>query len=340
MKQAIMIKPKEIEFKEVPVPEITERQVLVKIMRIGICGSDIHVYHGLHPYTSYPVVQGHEVSCLVEKVGKNVRKFKPGDKVTIEPQVSCGHCYPCTHGLVNICNELKVLGFQTTGTASDYFAVSADKLVKLPDDMGFNEGAMIEPLAVGVRAIQKGGEIKGRNILVFGAGPIGNLTAQVARGMGASGVMIVDLNDFRLSIAGHCGIDYTVNPERQDISQELQGAFGPDGADLIVECVGVNKTMDMAIELSRKGTDIVVVGVFGDKAAINMGMVQEKELRLFGIARYIIEDFQTAIDLVTDGRIKLLPLISHEFGFYEYTKAYRHIDEKKDQTMKVMIRVN
>ncbi len=340
MKQAIMIKPKRIEFKEVQVPEITQRQVLVKIMRIGICGSDIHVYHGLHPYTSYPVVQGHEVSCVVEKIGKDVRKYKPGDKVTLEPQVSCGHCYPCTHGLPNICNELKVLGFQTTGTASDYFAVSADKLVKLPDDMDFNDGAMIEPLAVGVRAIQKGGEIKGRHILVFGAGPIGNLTAQVARGMGASGVMIVDLNDFRLSIARQCGIDYTVNPERQDISQELQGAFGPDGADLIIECVGVNKTMDMAIELSRKGTDVVVVGVFGDKAAIDMGMVQEKELRLFGIARYIIEDFQTAIDFVTSGRIKLLPLISHEFGFYEFAKAYRHIDEKKDQTMKVMIRVN
>jgi L-iditol 2-dehydrogenase len=340
MKQAIMIKPKEIEFKEVPVPEITERQVLVKIMRIGICGSDIHVYHGLHPFTSYPVVQGHEVSCVVEKVGKNVKSFKPGDKVTMEPQVSCGHCYPCTHGLPNICNELKVLGFQTTGPASDYFAVSADKLVKLPVDMGFNEGAMIEPLAVGVRAIQKGGEIKGRNVLVFGAGPIGNLTAQVAKGMGASGVMIVDLNDFRLSIAGQCGIDHTVNPERKDISQELHGAFGPDGADLIVECVGVNKTMDMAIELSRKGTDIVVVGVFGDKAAVDMSMVQEKELRIIGIARYIIEDFQTAIDLVTGGRIKLLPLITHEFGFYEYAEAYRHIDEKKDQTMKVIIRVN
>jgi L-iditol 2-dehydrogenase len=340
MKQAIMIKPKMIEFEEVPVPEITEQQVLVKIMRIGICGSDIHVYHGFHPNTSYPVVQGHEVSGIVEKVGKNVKKFKPGDKVTIEPQVSCGNCYPCTHGLPNICNELKVLGFQSPGTASDYFAVSAGKLVKLPVDMGFNEGAMIEPLAVGVRAIQKGGAIKGRNILVFGAGPIGNLTAQVAKGMGASGIMIVDLNDFRLSVAGQIGIDHTVNPERQDISQELDKAFGPDGADLIIECVGVNKTMDMAIELSRKGTDIVVVGVFGEKADIDMTMVQEKELRLIGIARYIIEDFQTAIELVTEGRVKLSPLISHEFDFYDFDKAYRHIDEKRDQTMKVMIRVN
>jgi L-iditol 2-dehydrogenase len=340
MKEAVMVKPKKIEFTQVPVPEMGENQVLVQVKSIGVCGSDIHVYHGLHPYTSYPVVQGHEVSCVVERVGSQVRGFRPGEKVTIEPQVSCGECYACTHGLPNICNDLKVLGFQTPGVAVDYFATTPDKLVKLPEDMTFPEGAMIEPLSVGVRATQKGGKLDGKKILVFGAGPIGNLTAQAAKGLGASKVMIADINDFRLSIAGRCDIDYAVNPSKENTAEQMKKNFGPDGADLIIECVGVSGTMDMAVELSRKGTDIVVVGVFGEKVPIDMGLVQEKELRIIGIARYLIEDFTTAIELVQDGKVKLTPLLTHEFDFYEYQKAYEHIDAHGDSTMKVTIRVN
>ena len=118
MLQQVMTNPGEIIFREVPVPEVKENQVLVKIMNIGVCGSDIHVYHGKHPFTKYPVTQGHEVSGEITELGKNVTEFQVGQKVTIEPQVYCGHCYPCRHGKYNLCEELKVMGFQTTGTAS------------------------------------------------------------------------------------------------------------------------------------------------------------------------------------------------------------------------------
>jgi L-iditol 2-dehydrogenase len=340
MKQAVMTEPRRIEFREVPIPEPGEGEVLVKIMRIGVCGSDIHVYHGQHPYTKYPVVQGHEVSGTVERAGKGARRFKPGDKVTIEPQVSCGACYPCTHGLPNICNSLKVLGFQTTGTASDYFAVSESKLVRLPDDLGMSEGAMIEPTAVGVRAVEKGGGARDMKVLVLGAGPIGNLTAQVAKGSGAKSVMIADLNDFRLSIARGCGIDFAVNPGSADLAAEVKRAFGPDGPDLIIECVGANETLGKAVEVARKGTDVVVVGVFGQNASVDMGQVQEKELRLMGLARYVIDDFAKAIALVQGGKVRLTPLVTHEFDFYDYAGAYGQIDRDPARTMKVIIRVN
>ena len=118
MLQQVMTNPGEITFREVPVPEVKDDQVLVKIRNIGICGSDIHVYHGKHPFTKYPVTQGHEVSGEIAEIGKNVSGFQIGQKVTIEPQVYCGHCYPCRHGKYNLCEELKVMGFQTTGTAS------------------------------------------------------------------------------------------------------------------------------------------------------------------------------------------------------------------------------
>ena len=150
MLQQVMTAPGVIEFNEVPVPEVKPCQVLVKIQKIGICGSDIHVYHGKHPFTKYPVTQGHEVSGEIAQIGQGVEGFSVGQKVTIQPQVVCGKCYPCRHGKYNLCEELKVMGFQTTGVASHYFAVDAQKVTPLPEDMSFDEGAMIEPLAVAV----------------------------------------------------------------------------------------------------------------------------------------------------------------------------------------------
>lgn len=134
MLQQVMTSPGVIEFKEVPVPEPGEGQVLIKIMKIGICGSDIHVYHGEHPFTKYPVTQGHEVSGQITALGQGVEGLSVGQKVTIQPQVVCGECYPCRHGKYNLCEELKVMGFQTTGVASHYFAVDAAKVTPLPDD--------------------------------------------------------------------------------------------------------------------------------------------------------------------------------------------------------------
>ena len=145
MLQQVMTEPGKIIFREIPRPEAMAGEVRIKIMNIGVCGSDIHVYHGKHPFTKYPVTQGHEVSGRIVSVGSEVLGLTVGQKVTIEPQVYCGKCYPCRHGKYNLCEELKVMGFQTTGTASECFAVKASKVTPLPESMSFSEGAMIEP---------------------------------------------------------------------------------------------------------------------------------------------------------------------------------------------------
>ena len=339
MIQAVMISPGKIEFNEVQTPEIKEGEVLIKIMSIGVCGSDIHVYHGKHPYTSYPVVQGHEVAGEVVKAGIGATKFKAGDRVTIQPQIVCGKCYPCTHGQYHICDKLKVMGFQTAGTASEYFAADASKVLMLPHNVSFDQGAMIEPAAVAVHALGRAGDISGKKILVLGAGPIGNLIAQAAKGLGAGKVMITDLSDYRLKAAEECGIDFCVNSKTHDIGRKITAAFGPDKADLILECVGVNPTMQQAIENARKGTDIIIVGVFGDRAAIDLGLVQDRELRLIGTLMYQEKDYLTAMKLIELGKVKLDPLISVKFPFKDYQKAYEYIEEKRDQVMKVIIRV-
>ena len=336
MQQAIMMAPGQIQFRDVPVPEVQPDQIKVKMKRIGVCGSDIHVYHGKHPYTSYPVVQGHEVSAEVVEVGSQVTNVSVGDKVTIQPQVVCGKCYPCTHGRYNVCEELKVMGFQTTGMASEYFVTDAKKAVKLPDDMSWDHGAMIEPLAVAVHAVRLAGDMTGKKAVVLGGGPIGNLVAQTIKAMGAEDVLLSELSQYRLETARKCGIK-AVDMKKQDLLEAIETNFGKDRADYIFECVGISETMNQAIQYARKGSTIVVVGVFSDFGNINMGLVQDHELTLKGSAMYREEDYIKAIELVNKGLIEFDALITHHVPFQEYKRAYEIIDEQKDKAMKVII---
>jgi L-iditol 2-dehydrogenase len=332
-----MTSPGKIEFRDVPVPEPGPKDVLVRMKRIGVCGSDIHVWHGKHALTPYPVVQGHEVSGVIERVGTSVRGFAAGDPVTIQPQVTCGACYPCRHGSYHICDSLKVMGFQTTGAGSEFFAVEASKVVKLPLSMDLEHGAMIEPTAVAVHALGRAGELKGRTVLVLGAGPIGNLVAQAARGLGAPRVMITDVSEFRLGKAKECGIDLCVNVGKTDLAAAVGEYFGNARADLILECVGAPATIAQAVAVARKGTDIIVVGVFGDKPVVDMGTVQDRELRLIGTLMYREPDWIKAIGLVEAGAVRLAPLITDHYEFADYRRAYEYIDANRDRAMKVMI---
>ncbi|MFY9446243.1 MAG: alcohol dehydrogenase catalytic domain-containing protein [Dethiobacteria bacterium] len=339
MLQAIMQSPGKIEFREVPLPEIGSGEVLIRTSYIGICGSDIHVYHGQHPYTSYPVVQGHEVSGEVVKVGDNVHKFKAGDKVTIMPQVFCGKCYPCRTGSYHICDGLKVLGFQTEGVAAEYFKISQEMVLPLPEEVDLLEGAMVEPLAVAVHALGRGGLSEYGKILVLGAGTIGNLTAQVAKAMGGQ-VMITDLSDYRLELAKQCGADHCVNTSRESLEQAIADKFGPDKADLILECVGSETTIGQAISNARKGSKIIVVGVYSRPVAVDLGFVQDRELQLIGSLMYREDDFRKAIELLGQKKVQLKPLISKVFSFKEFAQAYEYIDQNREKALKVMVQVN
>lgn len=337
MRMQIMTAPKEISFVDVPVPDIAADQVLIKMKRIGICGSDIHVYHGQHPFTKYPITQGHECSGVVEKIGSDVSAVKVGQKVIIEPQVVCGVCWPCRHGRYNLCEELKVMGFQCPGTGAEYFACAAHHVTPLPDDFSMNDGAMMEPLAVAVHAIGQAGDVCGKDIVVIGAGPIGNLIAQVAKGMGAGKVMVTDVSEYRLELAKECGIDVTFNTRDRDFKEALLEAFGPDGADVIYECAGNNITINQAIHGARKGSLIILVAVFAGMASVDLATLNDKELNLNTSMMYRHEHFLKAIELVQDKKVKLAPLQTRHFPFEKWPAAYRYIDANRETTMKVLI---
>lgn len=339
MLQQVMTAPGKIEFREIETPVPKAGEVLIRIMKIGVCGSDIHVWHGKHPFTSYPVTQGHEVSGEIAALGAGVENLEVGQKVTIQPQVVCGKCYPCRHGKYNLCETLKVMGFQTTGVASEYFAVDAAKVTPLPQKMSFDEGAMIEPLAVAVHAVRKFGDMQGMRVAVLGAGPIGILVAQAAKGMGAESVLITDISDLRLEKARQCGVDFCVNTREADFGEALVSSFGPDKADVIYDCAGNNVTMGQAIRCARKGSTIILVAVFAGMAEVDLAVLNDHELDLNTTMMYRNEDYLEAIELVRAGKVDLKPLISKHFAFRDYAEAYRYIDENRETTMKVIIDV-
>ena len=259
--------------------------------------------------------------------------------MTIQPQVVCGKCYPCRHGKYNLCEELKVMGFQTTGVASRYFAVDASKVTALPENLSFDEGAMIEPLAVAVHGVRQAGDVNGLKIAVLGAGPIGILVAQTAKGMGAESVMITDVSDVRLAKAKECKVDFCVNTKNKDFGEAMVENFGPDKADIIYDCAGNNITMGQAIKYARKGSTIILVAVFAGEAKVDLAVLNDHELDLNTTMMYRNEDYIEAIRLVNEKKVVLAPLISKHFAFQDYLKAYQYIDANRESTMKVIINV-
>jgi 2-desacetyl-2-hydroxyethyl bacteriochlorophyllide A dehydrogenase len=339
MKQAIMTAPGEIMIHEIEVPKPGRDEVLLEIQRIGVCGSDVHVFHGLHPYTSYPVVQGHEYSATLTAVGAGVEGLSPGMKVTSMPQIVCGECPPCLRGDYHICDVLKVQGFQAPGCAQEFWVTDAETIVPLPDSFSYEQGALVEPVSVAVHSTSRAGDVEGHNVAVLGAGPIGNLVGQVAQANGAK-VLITDLSDFRLEIAKQCGLEGTSNAGEENLADAAGRIFGSAGFDVVLECVGVEPTMTAAIENIQKGGTIVVVGVFGEKPRVDMGLVQDRELNLHGTLMYQRPDYERAVELIDTGAVITDPLISKHFSMDDYLEAYRFIDTQRDKTMKVFIDIS
>lgn len=340
MRQAVLTAPEKIEFRVVPdltPAQLGEYDILIRIHKIGICGSEIHSYHGEHPATFYPVVQGHEYAGVVVAVGPKVTKCKVGDKVTARPQLVCGQCGPCRRGQYNVCEHLRVQAFQADGAAQDLFIVPEERLVRLPDTLSLEYGAMIEPVAVGAHAVSRAGDLRGLNVVVSGAGTIGNLVAQFALAKGARKVLITDVSDYRLEIARQCGIARTLNVAKTPLKEGIREIFGEEGFQVGFEVAGVESSIRSLMECIEKGSRIVVVAVFAKDPALSMFHLGEHELTLIGTMMYRHEDYLTAVEEVSSGRIHLEPLISNRFAFNQYDEAYRYIAQNREKCMKVMI---
>ena len=341
MKQVLLKAPKVFELNDVPKPSCGETQALIRVRAVGICGSDYHAYHGKHPFISCPIVMGHEAAGEVVEVGAKASNVKIGDRVVLRPQKICGACIHCKNGRYNICKSLKVLGCQEVGASSEFYAAEAELFYKLPDNVDFKTGTVIEPLAVGVHAAKRGlpNGFAGKKALVIGAGTIGNVVAQSVKGLGAQEVIITDVSDFKLELAKKSGVAHTLNVAKNDLAKFVEEKYGPDGADVIYECTAAEAPLNQALDMARKGTRIVIVGVYGSQVSVNMANVQDREYELVGTLMYVHEDYVDAIRLVKEGKVNLGVLITDEFPLEKTAEAYKHIETNKDNVQKVILTV-
>jgi L-iditol 2-dehydrogenase/threonine 3-dehydrogenase len=232
---------------------------------------------------------------------------------------------------------LKVQGFQAPGVAQDLFVVTDDRIVPFADTMSFEQGAMIEPAAVGAHSTNRATDLTNKNVVVSGAGTIGNLVAQFAKARGARKVLITDVSDYRLDIASKCGIEGTLNIRETSFEEGIRAFFGDEGFQAGFEAAGVQSSLDVLVKHVEKGGDVVILGVYSQNPVVNMFYLGEHELNVFGSMMYRQEDYETAAAMIASGKIITEPLLTRSFPFEQYLEAYQFIEHQGDKSMKVMI---
>ncbi|GBF34268.1 sorbitol dehydrogenase [Desulfocucumis palustris] len=295
--------PQNIAIENIPLPEIGDRDVLVRVAACGICGTDRHIYHGHYP-ANYPVVIGHEFSGRVERAGREVREVTPGDKVSIDPNILCGTCSSCREGHPNLCRNMVALGVDLNGGLSPYCRVPVSQIYKLPPEADLADASLVEPLSCVLHGVDLLGVKAGTRVVIFGGGFIGQLMAQIIRLQGAARVVLVDPNEDKRAIARSLGFD-TIN------SRDLRQLESLAEFDASVDCAGAGKVLQQCIEITRPGGKILMFAAYGQgqEVAVTPYDIFRKQLQLIGSFTY--PDTQSrAIRLLTSGKIVLDPLVT------------------------------
>jgi 2-desacetyl-2-hydroxyethyl bacteriochlorophyllide A dehydrogenase len=308
MRAAVLLAPERIEMRDVPEPEPGPDDVIVRVARCGICGTDLHIFDGHYSADRLPLIPGHEIVGTVERAGAAVTELKPGDRVVVDNAIGCGRCFYCRRNEILNCPEMVQLGIHVDGGFAERVRVPARLAIPIPDDMPFDRAAVTEPLACVVRAQKKIGLSLGESALVIGAGPIGNLHAQLARLMGAAPVIVAELNPVRARIAEECGADIVVtDPDR--LEAEVRAATGGRGVDVAIESVGAIPLYETALRLIRPGGRVAAFGLTGAEARLAVSpldmVLREQEIR--GSVAGMGEDMRQALTLLAHGRIQDAP---------------------------------
>lgn len=307
-------------------PEAGPGQVLVRSTVVGICGSDLHAAHGRHPFIGLPMRPGHEVVGVVAGTGEGVDPALVGTRIVVEPNLACGKCAKCLAGRYNICATLDVFGCQTPGGMSDYFVIGADRVVALPDDLDDHWSALIEPAATPVHAVRRAGDLRGAKVLVIGAGPIGLFVLLAAKAAGAERVVVADLLESKQSLAKRLGAHDAFDSGAPDAADRATGALAGK-ADVVFDCVSRESTVRLAIEVLDKGGRLMIVGVPSGPTAIDLDLIQDRELALMGNLMYVREDVERAIELLREKPFDLEDLVTAQYDIEDAGEAFRASDD-------------
>jgi (R,R)-butanediol dehydrogenase/meso-butanediol dehydrogenase/diacetyl reductase len=293
-----------------PVPQPSEDKVLIKVAYAGICGSDLSIVAGKHPRATPPLTMGHEFSGTIAALPQETHSdLKVGDRVTVYPLLSCGTCYVCKMGLPHVCRDLKLIGIDTDGAFAEYVLAAEDAIIKIPDELSDEEGALIEPLAVCIHAAHMSRMQVGDTVVVTGAGPIGLLMAMVARASGAAKVIMTEVAPTRIDVARALGFTVLNAADPNLVEQVLELTRGR-GGDIVFEATGHPSVAPYLMELVRIRGQIVQVGIFKQSVPIDMRALNFHEVDLIGSRVYTLEDFDRAITLAAEGQLDLKPMIT------------------------------
>ncbi len=331
--------------KEIPVPEIKDNEVLVSVEYVGICGSDVHYFHH-GSCGAYKVDQnedfmlGHECAGTVVKAGDAVSSLKVGDRVALEPGITCGKCEACKSGHYNLCPDVVFLATPPVqGCNEEYIAFPADMCFKLPENVSTREGALIEPLSVGFYAAWQGAVDAGDSVIILGAGCIGLVTLLACKARGAGQIIVADLVDARLEKAKELGATAVLNSGKEDILKKAGELTGGRGFDVVFETAGASATISQTPFLVRRGGTVTLVGISSEEEiSYNFAQIMDKEVTIKSVFRYK-NIYPRAIAAVASGAIDLESIVTHEFDLEHIQEAYDEAVKNKTDLVKAVIKV-
>jgi 2-desacetyl-2-hydroxyethyl bacteriochlorophyllide A dehydrogenase len=316
-------------------------EVRIKTKFVGICGSDIHGYLGTTGRRIAPMVMGHELSGTVSSIGKEVKGIKLNERVTVQPIINCGYCNYCKEGAINICPNREFLGvMQKNGALQEEFCVPAKNICVLPDNIGFEVGALIEPFAVAYRAVKQAHPVKNKTIMVCGSGTIGLMVLKVLKLHKAAKVIMIDLSDERLTLAMQHGADLSINPMKESIDERLEAEGIRQSINITFEAVGVTATVHQTIQYVKNKGLIVWVGNSDPMISLNMQQVVTRELHIQGTYVYTDEDFRDSIKLISENNIDFTGIISKKVGLFEAAAIFDVLSMGAGSLIKVLVDVS
>lgn len=333
-----------MEIREIEIPKIKESEVLVKLEYVGICGSDVHyLEHGSIGdfVVDGDFILGHECAGTVVEVGSAVYTLEPGDHVALEPGCTCGQCEFCKSGKYNLCPDVKFLATPPyQGCLENYIAFPANMCFKLPHNITTKEGALVEPLAVGMHAADQGNVKLGDSVVILGAGCIGLVTLLACKAYGATDITVIDVMQKRLDFAMKLGATRVINAMEEDAVDKMEIITNGAGADIVIETAGSKTTIKQTSYMVKRGGTIVLVGLAADDIIeYNFAKIMNKEATINSVFRYR-NIYPKAINAIEKGIIDVSGIVTHEFNFEDTAKAFDFVINNKNDVVKAVIRIN
>lgn len=334
MKAGILVEAKKIEVTDVPMVTLQkDTEVIVKVMAIGICGTDLHVYRGERQDVSLPRIMGHELAGIVVRTGEKVKSLREGDHVIFDPVVACHTCTACKKGHENICESVKCFGVQMDGGFQEYISVEEDTLYKISKEVPFTIAALGEPFSIAANIFAKSQAQKDDYVVIIGAGTVGIAVLQVMKKIGCK-VMVADISEKKLENAARFGADVLVNTKKESLEEKVHLAFAGN-ADVVLDAVGSVTTLESAVKIASPCGRVIVIGFDTSALKISPADITKKELKLLG-SRMNNRRFPQVVKWLEDGTITD-KMISKQYNFRELNRAFQDTLRHQDQWLKTII---